>query len=281
MNIFDETDEESDSDKYALLFDPQQRLEIEEAPSTRYYNDFFELAQIGSGEFGNVYKCIHRLDGCTYAVKRTRQPVKGSIDEKRALNEVYAHAVLGKNNHVVRYFAAWVEDDHMHIQNEFCDGGSLASLLNEMREKSEKFTELQLKKILRHIAYGLRYIHDQKLVHLDVKPENIFISRNLDLSDASDVLKIHESSDDGFESEHSDSDTVSEVTYKIGDLGLITSLTNPSVEEGDCRYLPLEILHDNYSELQKADIFALGLTVYEAVRVNIPCFLSATLTLLF
>jgi len=38
------------------------------------------------------------------------------------LNEVYAHAVLGKHTHVVRYYSAWAEEDHMYIQNEFCNG---------------------------------------------------------------------------------------------------------------------------------------------------------------
>lgn len=43
-------------------------------------------------------------------------------DRASALREVCAHAVLGSHPHLVRYYSAWAEDNHMLIQNEFCDG---------------------------------------------------------------------------------------------------------------------------------------------------------------
>jgi wee1-like protein kinase len=49
------------------------------------------------------------------------------------LNEVYAHAVLGSHPHVVRYYSAWAENNHMIIQNEYCNGGSLADQLRKLR----------------------------------------------------------------------------------------------------------------------------------------------------
>ncbi|XP_076046860.1 wee1-like protein kinase 2 [Oratosquilla oratoria] len=238
---------------------PTKRLSLHDANVFRYNREFLELALIGQGEFGGVYKCRHRLDGCVYAIKKSLKPVAGSINERIALNEVYAHAVLGKHPHVVRYYSAWAENNHMIIQNEYCNGGSLADLIEDNRRSGRKFSEHQLKQVLLHVAKGLKYFHSLQLVHMDVKPGNIFISREQKIN-----LQSEESADDGFEEEQDEVEV--EITYKIGDLGHVTSIANPQVEEGDCRYLPREILQEDFSNLQKADIFALGLTLYEAAR---------------
>ncbi len=41
---------------------------------------------------------------------------------KRLLREVEAHAAISVQPHIVRYYSAWEEDNHMLIQNEYCDG---------------------------------------------------------------------------------------------------------------------------------------------------------------
>lgn len=53
-----------------------------------------------------------------------------------------------------------------------------------------------------------------------------------------------------------------------GDLGHVTSVVDPKVEEGDSRYLPTEVLHEDFSALPKVDIFALGLTLYECASLE-------------
>uniref|UniRef100_A0AAY4E6X2 Wee1-like protein kinase n=1 Tax=Denticeps clupeoides TaxID=299321 RepID=A0AAY4E6X2_9TELE len=245
--------DEDDDDDYSLRYQelPAKRPAVPAQMLSRYESEFLELGRVGAGEFGAVYKCVKRLDGCLYAIKRSRRPLAGSANEQLALKEVYAHAVLGHHPHVVRYYSAWAEDDHMIIQNEFCDGGSLLDAITEREEQGECFCELELKDLLLQVSMGLKYIHSSGLVHLDIKPSNIFICRRLSSSAGGE--------DDSEEEEENESPAG--VLYKIGDLGHVTSISSPQVEEGDSRFLASEVLREDYGSLPKADVFALGLTV--------------------
>ncbi|XP_036441848.1 wee1-like protein kinase [Colossoma macropomum] len=227
---------------------PLKRKTVVGCYLSRYASEFHELEQIGSGEFGAVFKCVKRLDGCIYAIKRSKKPLAGSVEEQTALREVYAHAVLGQHPHVVRYYSAWSEDEHMLIQNEFCNGGTLSDLITENEKRLKLLSEVRLKDLLLQVSRGLKYIHSASLVHMDIKPSNIFISRRT-VGHA-----IHVDGDG------SDADVV----YKIGDLGHVTHASSPRVEEGDSRFLANEILQEDYGNLPKADIFALALTAVSA-----------------
>lgn len=227
-----------------------KRLALQDSNISRYEKEFVEIKLLGEGEFGLVYQCLNRLDGCIYAVKRSIKPVAGSSFEKTSLNEVYAHAVLGKHDHVVRYNSAWTQLNHMFIQNEYCNAGSLQQLLSKQRI----LDEAELKTLLLHVAEGLRYIHSHGLVHMDIKAGNIFMTR---------PARMQSGSDEGFDENQDQLDNYQAVMYKIGDLGHVTSVSDPKVEEGDCRYLPNEILQEDYTNLPQADIFSLGITIYE------------------
>lgn len=207
---------------------------------SRYTRDFEELDVLGSGSFGKVYKCRARLDGCLYAVKLISRKCASPCERNRGIKEIHAMAAFSKNPRFVRYYSSWEEDNVLYIQMEYCQQGSVMSLW-----ENEKliFNTANLVNFLRQVLQGLCYLHDRQVVHLDMKPENIYLTN------------------DGM--------------YKIGDFGLVTCLADgeqscPSIGkdilEGDSRYLPLELLEDNYEDLKKADIFSLGLSAYELAR---------------
>ena len=84
------------------------------------------------------------------------------------------------------------------------------------------------------MASALAVIHAKGLVHLDLKPDNIYVLNGV---------------------------------YKLGDFGRATRADGSmDIEEGDSRYMPLEMLNDDYSQLPKVDMFALGATIYELAR---------------
>lgn len=287
-----------------------KRVALRQCLVSRYHEEFHEVCKLGSGEFGDVFKCINRLDGCTYAIKRSKRPIAGSALEVAAWKEVCAHAALVKHSHIVHYYSAWAEADRMLIQSEYCNGGSLGELVESLRQQQTvRLAESDLRILLRHVAKGLAFMHSRHLAHLDIKPQNIFICRSHRfLPPPADVPRRRRRNEEsGIESEgiEEDEDEVGEraemgdeaedelmvaegssvlaadsaflgseaspahaqqqlITFKIGDLGHVSSTLEPHVEEGDCRFLSAELLHEQYEHLAKADIFALALTVFVA-----------------
>lgn len=180
--------------------------------------------------FGQVFKCMHKFDKSYYAIKQldlSNSKLKKSI----VLKEMFALAALSArgdfDKHIVRYFSAWCEDEKMYIQMELCDNTLLRYL------STHNINEELIKTILKSILKGLSFIHNQDMVHLDIKPDNILVHNNI---------------------------------FKIGDLGFAAVGSSTSfVSEGDSRYMAPELLDEDYNDLTKADIFSLGAMCYELI----------------
>ncbi|OQV25402.1 putative Wee1-like protein kinase [Hypsibius exemplaris] len=236
------------------------------SPNSRYEAEFVELDVIGSGHFGRVTKVRKRLDGVTYAIKRTQESVqKTSFSD--VVREVFALAALEWNPNVLRYFSSWIEGGHLYIQSEYCDAGTLGQQIEQYNKlDGKKFDEEDIRRIVRQAGNGLAFLHEQALVHLDVKPDNILISyRRRVTSGSKDGSRPGSATPD---------DDQGKFIYKIGDLGHVRSFRHGPVTncmDGDRDYLAPEILHDMEGVLHdapKADVYSLGITLFVTARVN-------------
>lgn len=197
---------------------------------SRFAADFEVVGTLGNGSFGCVYKVRNRMDLRLYAIKAAKREARGKSDRDRMLQEVYALAALSDQTsagvgHIVRYHQAWMEGNRLYIQTELCQ----STLLDEMSECA--LSEKRRYKLLREILLALDCVHQSGMIHLDIKAENIFIKND---------------------------------QYKLGDFGLVSKIENQDdVEEGDSRYMSMELLSGDLEDLTKSDIFSLGATLYE------------------
>ncbi|KAF9117199.1 Suppressor of Sensor Kinase (SLN1) [Mortierella sp. AM989] len=125
---------------------------------------------IGSGTFGTVYLGTNSDTGELIAVKEIRfqnasmSLVKSIRDEMKVMKMMH-------HPNIVRYDNIEVHRHKVFIFMEYCQGGSLADLLEHGRIEDEKVIKFYTLQMLK----GLAYLHDKNVVHRDVKPDNILL----------------------------------------------------------------------------------------------------------
>lgn len=204
----------------------------------------FEFVRIiGQSKMTEVFLVKNKPDGSHYAVKRSRTQFAGRADRERYLHEIKAARAIPEHPHVLRYYRAWQESGHFCVQMEFCDGGSLKRLLQH-KPRGHIIPEIDIWKLIRAVASGLEHCHAHNVLHLDIKPDNIYI-----------VLLANDT----------------EPLYKIGDFGNAVLQGQWSTEEGDGAYVAPELLALETAASPACDVYSFGATIYEAAAgVRIP-----------
>lgn len=210
-----------------------------EALNVIFERDFDNKGIIGSGTFAEVFKATEKGGSHeSYAIKKSRRQFRSRRDRENLLSEVHIMQIVGATAcpHVIQFYRAWQEDGYFYVQIELAERGTLRDFMNSSSHARQSVQDRTVVYILHDVAAGLEHIHSCGIVHLDIKPQNILISQ-------SGVIKI-------------------------GDFGIAMAQGNDEDEghEGDTRYLPRELLNSTERHFS-ADIFSLGLTLYEVCLV--------------
>nr|XP_039335087.1 serine/threonine-protein kinase Nek1 isoform X8 [Saimiri boliviensis boliviensis] len=192
---------------------------------------YVRLQKIGEGSFGKAVLVKSTEDGRQYVIKEINISRMSSKEREESRREV---AVLANMKHpnIVQYRESFEENGSLYIVMDYCEGGDLFKRINA--QKGVLFQEDQILDWFVQICLALKHVHDRKILHRDIKSQNIFLTK------------------DG--------------TVQLGDFG-IARVLNSTVELartciGTPYYLSPEIC-ENKPYNNKSDIWALGCVLYE------------------
>ena len=119
---------------------------------------------------GTVYRVRFKEDSKLYAVKIAKEMYKGQSDRNRKLEEVRKHQFLPPHSNLVRFYKSWEERARLYQQFELCQ-----SNLQDLGGLDGRLKEDVIWAYMVDLLQALQHLHEHDLVHMDIKPENIFI----------------------------------------------------------------------------------------------------------
>ena len=230
--------------------------------STLMQDKYRIVAVLGQGGFGITYKGEHTMLGTTVAIKEFFMKGACERDENsthvttsqsnselasrfrtKFLKEAKTLAAL-KHPNIIRVFDVFEDNGTAYYVMDYIEGNNLSDIV----EGKGRLSEPLALKYIRQVANALNYLHQKKLLHLDVKPANILLDKN-----TGNAILI----DFG-------------VSKQYDQDGQQTSTTPPAISKG---YSPVEqyAQGSNVKTFSPAtDIYSLAATLYKLVTGNTP-----------
>ncbi|XP_061923330.1 serine/threonine-protein kinase Nek5-like [Entelurus aequoreus] len=203
-------------------------------------DDYEVVRQIGEGAFGKAFLVRPKgAAGAQCVVKRIDLTKMSSREKEAAKKEVGLLSSMEHSN-IVSFLRSFQDGGSLCIVMEFCDGGDLMRKINLQR--GVFFAEQQVLDWFVQICLGLKHIHDRKILHRDIKSQNIFLTER--------GKKV-----------------------KLGDFGIARMLNNTMELARTCvgtpHYLSPEICESRpYNN--KTDIWSLGCVLYQLCTLRLP-----------
>ena len=212
------------------------------------------MSLVAKGGMGAVYKAVHP------SLKRLVIIKKLTIRNNATVKERFkreAQILLDMQSpYIVHLFDYFIEGQSHYIVEEFVDGLSLAQLLDKQVALG---TELALL-IFHDACLSLKFAHARGIVHRDIKPGNILISKRAEVKLADFGIASSESGDELPLTPSADSSS----TKVDGNL------TQSGVTLGTPAYMSPEQITDSRSVDKRADIYSMGVMLYEMLTGSKP-----------
>ncbi|KAK9447931.1 kinase-like domain-containing protein, partial [Limtongia smithiae] len=187
---------------------------------------------IGRGNFGVVYKGYSFADKRVVAIKVLNlDTAEDEVKDVRREVALLSQLKQGDAQNIVRYHGSHLVGSRLWIIMDYCAGGSVRTLQLAMGSIEERFSML----IVREALVGLSYIHRAGIIHRDIKAANILITN--------------------------------EGSVQLCDFGVAVQISanypKRSTIVGTPYWMAPEVITEGATYNYKADIWSLGITVYE------------------
>lgn len=143
----------------------------------------FELVEVvGSGTYGQVYKGRHTRTGQLAAIKIMDVTEEEEEEIKLEINVLKNHS---HHRNIATYYGAFIhksppgQDDKLWLVMEYCGAGSVTDLVKSTKTLSLR--EDWIAYICREIARGLAHLHASKIIHRDIKGQNVLLTDNAEV----------------------------------------------------------------------------------------------------
>lgn len=207
--------------------------------SRRFDSDFnLESRVLGSGQSGDVRLASCKETGRMHAVKKFNKAKLSRAARSEMHREVDVYLSLDHPN-IARLDRVYESDEAVHLVMEHLEGGELFDALLER----DKYEEDAAARILVQVLEAVEYMHDQKVVHRDIKLENVLYERN-----GADRVKVI---DFGFAVRW---DRQNRLTQSCGTL----------------HYVAPEVIADNDGYTESADLWSVGAIAYTMLTGKAP-----------
>lgn len=200
------------------------------------------IRSIGKGSFGEAILVRSKLDGKRYVAKTVDSGSMSDKEKRDVQNEIRILAAVNHPN-IIRYHEHFLDGTFIFIIMEYADGGDLSSRIKEAKsqEKPKPFEPQLAMFWFLQICMALKYLHDNHVLHRDLKTANIFLT--------------------------------SKNVVKLGDFGISTVLqTSMACAKTVCGtpyYFSPELCQSKpYNN--KSDVWALGVVFYESLTLQRP-----------
>ena len=209
-------------------------------------SDFTVVKKLGEGHFGSVNLVSSKITKKLYAMKEIKEDRYASEDQRLEVQKEIKLLENLHHPHVITYFTSFRENGNFYIVTEYINGGSMLDLLKKNVAQGKYIEEKTIWDLIVQSLSGLLYLHEnKKIIHRDIKPDNIL----LDL----------------------------EGRLKISDFG-VSAIKSEEVEElvkchgtvaGPIQFMSPEMCFGGTYDF-KSDIYMLGLTFFFMLSNDLP-----------